>query len=348
MTQHWLPFLRWFLISFVALLALAFGFIALVNPFGNLPVSIGLSHVILDQDQRYHYPAMAASGAFDSAIFGTSSSRLLEPARLSELFGGRFANFALNDGHAWEQLQLANVYLRATPSPRTVVFALDWVWCYGDAVAEGAKRAKTFPVWLYDDTRWNDWLYVLNTHALKASIRRLRYAAGLKARQIDGDGYGVFVPRDDQYDAVKARAYIWEGRTPSIPPSAPDYQPTQADLAAWSFPALHWLEGLLTALPRETVKVLAFMPAHIAIQPAPGSPEAGRIKLCKAKIAEMARHYGAHYLDFWIRSPITVEDGNFWDPRHYRLPIAARLADDIGLAVAGKRRASEDFIYQSP
>lgn len=254
----------------------------------------------------------------------------------------------MNDGHAWEQVQLANVYLRATPSPRTVVFALDWVWCYGGAVAEGEKRSKTFPSWLYDDTRWNDWLYVLNAHAFKTSVRRLRYSIGRKAQQIKEDGYGVFVPPDDQYDSVKAFAYIWEGRIPSIPPLAPDYLPTEADLAAWRFPALPWLEGLLKALPKETVKVLAFMPPHIAIQPAPGSPEAARVNLCKATVAEMARRYGAHYLDFWIPSPITAQDANYWDPRHYRLPIAARLADDIGLAVTGRRTSSEDFTYQSP
>lgn len=348
MTQPWLPFLRWFLVTFVAILAAAFGFIALVNPFGNLSFSAGLSHVMLDQRQRYHYPSIAKSNAFDSVIIGTSSGRLLEPERLSSSLGGRFVNLGMNDGHAWEQLQLANVYLRATPDPHAVMFALDWVWCYGEADIEGAKRARDFPNWLYDDNSWNDWKYVLNIRAFDAAWDRLLYRPESEPPEIAANGYGVFVPPEEQYDAQKASDYIWEGRTPSIPPLAPDYQPTDNDVATWRFPALPWLEELLKALPKDTIKVLAFMPPHIAIHPLPGSPEAARVKLCKAKVKEMAHQYGAHYLDFWIKSPITVEDSNFWDARHYRVPIAARIVDDIGLAVTGRRTSSEDFLYQSP
>lgn len=348
MIQSWSPFLRSFLATFVVLLVAALGFFALVNPFGNLPFSAAFPHVILDERQRYHYPAIAKSGAYDSAIFGTSSGRLLEPERLSSFLGGSFANLGLNDGHAWEQLQLANVYLRATPNPHAVLFALDWVWCYADADAEGARRSSKFPNWLYDDNIWNDWAYALNIRAFEAAIDRLHYRPENGAPAIASNGYGVFVPPDEQYDARKASSYIWQGQPASIPDPAPDYRPTGAEIAGWRFPALPWLEALLKSLPKETLKVLAFMPPHIAIQPLPGSLEAARVKECKVQVADMARRYGAHYLDFWIKSPITVEDSNFWDARHYRVPVAARIVDDIGLAVTGKRTSSEDFIYQSP
>lgn len=345
MMSPWPPFLRWFLGTFLGLLALAAGFVVLMNPFGNLPVSGGWPHVILDQHQRYHYPAIARSGIHDSAIFGTSSARLLEPQRLSAGLGGRFANFAMNAAMAWEQVQLAKLYLDSVPAPHAVLFALDWLWCDGAADIEDQRSAAAFPSWLYDNHNWNDWLYLLNANALRTSRHRL---LGDKPLTIDADGYGVFVPPESKYDAAKSHIHLWRGRKPTIPPLAPDYEPTDAELAAWRFPALPWLDELLGTMPAETVRIVAFMPPHVADHAAPGTREAARIKLCKAKVAEIARRHRAHYLDFWIRSPITLEDTNYWDRVHYRVPIGTRITDDIALAVSGRGTISADFAYQPP
>lgn len=344
----WLPFLRWFLGTSLLLLAAVAGFVVLMNPYGNLPLSGGWPHRIMDQHQRYHYPSIARSGAYDSAVFGTSSARLLEPRRLSGLLGGRFANFAMDDAAAWEQVQLAKVYLGAVPAPHAVLFALDWVWCDGAAEIEAAKRARTFPNWLYDDSAWNDWAYLLNANAARNSLRRLGNLFGLDEPTIGDDGYGVFVPPEHEYDAGKALEHIWQGRPQLIPPAAPDHQATAAELAAWRFPALTWLDQLLAALPGKTQAMVAFMPPHVAIHPRPGSPGAARIKLCKARVADIARRHGAHFFDFWIRSPITLDAGNYWDRLHYRVPVAARIVDDIGLAASGRRAPAVDFVYQSP
>lgn len=348
MTAIWLPFLRWFLGTFLVLLALVAGFVVLMNPYGNLPASGGWSHVIMDQHQRYHYPSIARSGLYDSAVFGTSTGRLLEPERLNGHFGGRFANFAMNAAAAWEQVQLAKVFLGSVPSPRAVLLAVDGAWCNSSAEVDAARSARSFPDWLYDDNVWNDWLYVLNLNAAKNSWRRVQNLYGLKAPTIGSDGYGVFVPPEGEYDAQKALDHIWHGRPPLIPPVASDHVPAADELASWRFPALPWLDGLLARLPDETLRIVAFMPPHVADHPVPGSPQAARIKLCKAKVAEIARRHGAHYLDFWIRSPITLEATNYWDRVHYRVPIAARIVDDIGLAVSGRQTSSADFVYQSP
>lgn len=348
MTSPWPRFLRSFLGTFIVLLAIVAGFITLMNPYGNLPVSGGWSHVIMDQHQRYHYPSIARSGTYDSAVFGTSTGRLLEPGRLNGHFGGHFANLAMNAAVAWEQVRLARVFLKSVPSPHAVLFTLDGAWCNDTAEAEAAMSAKSFPDWLYDDNSWNDWLYVLNVNAARNSLRRVENLYGLNTPTVGSDGYAVFVPPESEYDAQKAFDHIWHGKEPFIPPTAPDHQPTEAELTAWRFPALAWLDGLLAELPNETLRIIAFMPPHVADHPAPGSPQAARVKLCKAKVAEIARRSGTHYLDFWIRSPITLDATNYWDGVHYRVPIAARIVDDIGLAVSGGQTASADFVYASP
>ncbi|MGZ8417412.1 MAG: hypothetical protein ACXWVQ_10610 [Methyloceanibacter sp.] len=90
---------------------------------------------------------------------------------------------------------------------------------------------------------------------------------------------------------------------------------------------------------------MAFMPAHIAAQPVPGSKDAAKENECKARIAALARRYGAlPVIDFRIRSEITSNDQNYWDQLHYRLPIADRVARGIERAIAtGKHDPNGDW-----
>ena len=72
----------------------------------------------MDLNQRFMYPQIVRSGRFDAAVFGTSTVRLLDPQRLGAAFGGRFANLGMNAGTPWEQMQLADLFLRHVPRPR--------------------------------------------------------------------------------------------------------------------------------------------------------------------------------------------------------------------------------------
>jgi hypothetical protein len=40
-----------------------------------------------------------------------------------------------------------------------------------------------------------------------------------------------------------------------------------------------------------------------------------------------------------IPSPITADDDNYWDPRHYRVGIADRIAGDLAAAAHGQDSA---------
>src|SRR3954470_65919 len=104
---------RRFAVSFAAtalgLTAILYAFIVLMDPFG---VRVSPGHAptpIMDVNQRFMYPQLVRSGRYDSAIFGTSTVRLLDPDQLNAQFGGRFINLGMNAATPWEQMQLVDL-----------------------------------------------------------------------------------------------------------------------------------------------------------------------------------------------------------------------------------------------
>jgi len=97
----------------------------------------------------------------------------------------------------------------------------------------------------------------------------------------------------------------------------------------------------VSAMP-DTHWIFAWMPVHVAAQPQPGSHAAAVENACKARVASIAERHSATLLDWRVPSSLTSEDANYWDPLHYRLPIAYRLADEIVAAARGRaeRRAA--------
>ena len=67
--------------------AVLYAFVVLVDPWGSLPLDLPLDRVPVTSNQRFAYPMLARSDAFDSAMFGTSTTRLLRPAALNPAFG---------------------------------------------------------------------------------------------------------------------------------------------------------------------------------------------------------------------------------------------------------------------
>jgi hypothetical protein len=341
----WTRFVKQLLATSGLAAALALSLVAAMNPFGNLPVQAFSSHVIMDTNDRFQLPAIVRSRAFDSAVFGTSSSKLLDPAWLEAAFGGRFANLALNDGRAWEEAQLASLFLRTVARPGTLLIGIDWVWCAGDADANRITR-RGFPPWIYDDNPWNDWLYIANWRSLDTAVRQFANRVGLLRARFPANGYDMFVPPDADYDAVKARQYVWRGRASPIVAQVPAFTATEEHRARWRYPALAWLDELLAGAHAGTRLLLAVMPAHVAGQPQPGSEGAAQEAECKARMAAIATRRGAHLIDFKIASSITRDDANYWDTLHYRLPIARRIVDGIASAAATRQDdPGGDWLY---
>jgi hypothetical protein len=294
--------------------------ILLLDPYGVSPVRLPLKRAIMDINQRYMYPQIARGHAFDSVVIGTSTSRLLDPRELDAAFGGRFANFAMN--------------LRHNPTPRRVIVGIDSVWCAkGPDIPHITFRG--FPEWMYDENRLNDIPEVFNLKTLEITGRLAGFHLGLMPERIRGDGYEVFTPPEVTYDLVRARFHIWKDRpSGKVEPIVPARQLAIAEASVLSFPAVEWLDALLARLPTSTARMLVYMPIHVSAQATPGSLDAAETNVCKTRIDAIAARHNAKVVDFAISSPITREDSNYWDPLHYRLPIAGRI-------IAGIKRAVE-------
>ncbi|PSC03706.1 hypothetical protein SLNSH_17325 [Alsobacter soli] len=333
-SRAWRSMLAQAALAFVGLVGLTAAFLLAFDPYGAAPWSGGKPPALMDLNQRFMYPQVVRSHRFDSAVFGTSTIRLLNPDRIDQLFGVRSANLAMNSATAWEQSRIADLFLRETPHPKLIIMGLDPLWCEEDADSP-AKRLtfRAFPDSFYDDNRWNDWPHLFNLKGLEVAWRLAAHQFGLMRERLGANGYEVFTPPESQYDLQKARSHIYEGGGPQSA-LRPPVQVSGEQRASWRFPALDWLSSLLGRLPPETRAVLVFPPRHVNGQDAEGSLGKARDAECKARVAKVAAGR-ATVVDFRFPSAITRRDENFWDSLHYRLPIAERIATGLHEAVKG-------------
>jgi hypothetical protein len=320
-SRAWLAFTRSLIAAAVLIGAAVIALVALIDPYGLRAAPGHPPGPIMDANQRLSYPQIARGGPFDAAVFGTSTARLLDPDALDVAFGARFANLAVNAATPDEQIRLADLFLANRPV-RAVLFGLDATWCAADPPS---RTANAFPDWLYaTDAPWGV-LRQVNMRAVTVAVQAALARAGLARPRIRPDGYAVFTPPEDRYDAERARAHIRAGTAdPAARAEAPDDP----------MPALARLDNLLGRLPAQALKLVAFMPIHAAAQGVPGTAAGRREEACKARAAALGARRGAVVVDFRRTSPLTTRDANYWDALHYRLPVAARIVADLRAAVA--------------
>jgi hypothetical protein len=306
--------------------------IVLIDPFGVLPISAPLDRAPVATNARYSFPMLARDARFDSAVIGTSTSRMLRPELLDRLFQARFANLSMNDATAYEQYRLGLVFARSRPAVRWLLIGVDVAWCQ-EGSAYRKLTPRPFPEWMYDDDRWNDLREHFNLYALEHAGIQLAEMVGLRRRKYGRDGYTSFLPDDALYDAARASAQL---RPPAgaAEASTASTAEERRDLA---FPALAHLDELLSALPRGSRALLYFVPYHAGHLPGEGTRDAAVWVECKARVARTASRYAnARVADFMLASPITRLDANYWDPLHYRVAVADWLMTALSHAAAGR------------
>lgn len=317
-----------------------YAFVVLVDPFNTLPLSPPAKRWPVATDARFAFPALARSARFDSALFGTSTSRLLRPAVLDPLFDVHFANLAMNSATAYEQTELMDVFRRAHSAPRVVMVGLDVVWCVtGDTYEKFTPNP--FPPWMYQDDRWNGYLHMFNIYAVQEAGQLFGILVGIKRPVYGRDGYTRFVPPDAEYDATRAAAHLRARKSePEIPPGARSGRP-----ADWRYPALETLRAELAKFPARTRKILFFVPYNHVLFPRSGSEGAEVWEECKRRVAAIAADTpNTLVVDFMLPSPITLTDTNYWDALHYRTGVADRLAHDLGAAAQGVGSADDRLL----
>ena len=332
----WARFLRLLLLFAAVPAAITYAFIALVDPWGMLPLSLPLQRETVTTNQRFSYPMLARDPRFDSVVVGTSTSRLLRPAQLNEAFGARFANLSMNSGTAWEQSQILALFTRTHAAPRVVMVGLDKEWCESGPLRRLTPRP--FPEWMYRDDLWRGYAEILNPFAAEEAGKQALAMMRLAKPRYGRDGYADFLPNDSRYDAVRAAQLL-------VPPPA---TPAAAS-PVFEFPQHALLAERLAALPAATRAVLFFVPYHVSLQPQPNTLDGQRMAACRDAITAIARaRPGTVVADFMIPSAITREDTHYWDPLHYRIGIAERLARGLAEAAAGRPSAEGDYVLLVP
>ncbi len=311
-----------------------YGFVAVVDPWNVLPLSPPLPHVPISTNARFSFPALARDPAFDSAVFGTSTSRLLDPAVLDPLFGARFANLAMNSATAYEQSRLLDVFARAHPHARVIIIGLDSVWC---TPAPERITSRPFPAWMYGGSPWRGYREIANLYAVQEAANQFAVMVGLKRRRYGLDGYTNFLPDDRAYDPRRVtEAFANFGDISNAPP---------VPGAPIELPAMRLLADDLAVLPATATKLLFFVPYHISRLGQPGSAVAAWAAACKQTAVDLAAAVpGTVVMDFMIPSGITRDRDNYWDPLHYRLPIAKRLMRDL----AAGHATPDDAVLAAP
>lgn len=303
------------LLTALGLVAVLWGFVVLVDPWDTLPLSPPARRVPISTNARFSFPALARSPRFDSAVFGTSTSRLLQPAQLDPGFAAHFVNLSMNSATAWEQTQMLQVFLRAHPAPRAIIVGLDTEWCQPTLIR---TTGRPFPEWMYGPSPWPAYRHMLTPYAVQEAANQFAVLMGWHRRRYGLDGYTRFVPDDAAYDPARVDAAF--ARWPPV-----DASPA-AEGQHFTFPALAMLQEALAPLPPDTRVVLYFTPNHISQQGAPGSQTAAWWAACKQAATKLATARGASVLDFMVPSATTTDRSNYWDPLHYRESVAARLA----------------------
>jgi hypothetical protein len=340
---NWPDSNRVFLATFIGVLTAIYTFVLLVDPYGVVPFSLPFDRAVLSS-QRQMFPQILRSGRYDSIVVGTSTSRLLDPVALDRVTGGHFANLAMPAATAVEQVRVMDYFRRIVAVPKAVLIGIDHEWCdrNGNAYMRDrtAAREREFPAWAYDESRWNDLFYLLNLRTIGAAGSAVGHLLGRVPAKLREDGFEVFVGPDSAYDLARARFHLYE----DVPVDYA-FRRIEAERDAVAFEALPWLDEILARLPGATRKILVFPPLHAHAMPAAGSLGEARDAHCKDTITEIARRRGAMLVDWHIVSPLTTEDSNFWDPAHYRLPIAYRLIDDLD-HIVNEGRESPDGSYR--
>ena len=84
------------------------------------------------------------------------------------------------------------------------------------------------------------------------------------------------------------------------------------------------------------------MPYNHRLFSAPGTDGERVWNECKRRVATLAQATSNGLaVDFMHATAITMADDNYWDPQHYRVGIADRLAHD--LVAADHAEASPDY-----
>lgn len=133
-TSSFKSFINLFLATSSILLLAIMGFLIAVDPFNFKPNSDGFVMLPFKEGEnpindRYAVNTIIKSAKYDSAIFGSSVSYILENDYLNKELGANFANLSMRAALPYEQILVARRFVEFRNNPKFVIFFITMPWC---------------------------------------------------------------------------------------------------------------------------------------------------------------------------------------------------------------------------
>lgn len=317
----------------VATLVVLGGIVALayaVDPYDSGRSSLFAKPGVRPQGPRTANASRGRDPSFDAMVVGNSRIQLLSPERLNQATGLNFVQLAVPGSGPKEHMVLIDWFLRHRKAPpRALVVSVDDLWCTSDP---NLPNEKPFPFWLYGDDPLSYAKGLVRFDILEELPMRLGYLFGKDPERARSDGYWDYEP---EYTALgyMTNPAIRKRLEQKPYASAQRFEKDPFE-GQRRFPAAEKLREIAAGLPAETALVLIVPPAYTNIQPPPGTEKAFSLQACKAALTEAAEaHARSAVVDWRVDRPENRNPELFFDPLHYRLPIARQVEKDVAAAV---------------
>ena len=296
----------------VAAVLVAVAALLLIDPFSSGIFSLNGRIDITTSARPFASPARLRDLHFDGAIFGTSTSILIDPAPIGDAIGHKFVLLSIEGALPRVQLYLMDRFAKLRrPGPVILVAVLDHLWCPSEIREGGAL----LPLWLYEGPSFEYIWKILSPESIRAAGHRIGIWLGWTGDKIRRDGY-------------QGLPYIEVAERKAAMLRMP--QPADDVGADAPFPLLDLLNENVRALSPDSIVLFVFPPVYVTTLPLPGSAADARFAACKARVRTIAQSLPrADVLDMRVPGDLANDPSHFVDPNHYDLSVAGEIGRRI-------------------
>ena len=122
-------------------------------------------------NQRFINPGLAKHYPYDTVIIGTSMTENFLPSSVDSILGVHSLKLSIEGASAYEQRIMLQTAIR-TGKVKQVIWGVDLLTFEGET--QRLKNGKgSLPFYLFDDTLWNDYRYLLNIDIAKKYLSKI-------------------------------------------------------------------------------------------------------------------------------------------------------------------------------
>ncbi|MFD1179243.1 copper amine oxidase N-terminal domain-containing protein [Paenibacillus puldeungensis] len=158
-----IQFIAWFAAFILLFTAIVGTFVYAVDPLQLYRKSA--YEPLFTKQERYQNPGLAKNYAYDTIILGSSMTENFVPSQVGKVLGGKVMKLSMEGSTAKEQRMIADVAIK-TGQVKKVLWGIDYFSFRDDSV----RGEETFPYYLYDESKLNDYKYLFNISNVKHAL----------------------------------------------------------------------------------------------------------------------------------------------------------------------------------